>query len=132
MEIKFGNDNLPIERIKNLLNQTYWAKGRSIESVKQSIDHSVCITAWDGGRLVGFMRIVTDYSTVFWLCDVVVDNDYRGRGVGKAMMDHLSIQPFYNPLKGILATNDAHGLYEQYGFYKEPLKMMMKDRQKNQ
>lgn len=114
--------------LKKLLNATYWAENRTLETIEKSMKHSECIAVLEDDQLVGFARIVTDYSTMFWLCDVVVDPEYRGHGIGKQMMEHLCHLPYYKDLKGILATGDAHGLYEKYGFKKEAYKLMWKDR----
>jgi GNAT superfamily N-acetyltransferase len=65
---------------------------------------------------------------MFWLCDVVVDPLYRGKGIGKMMLDHIKGLDYYKESKGILATKDAHGLYEQYGFEIEAKKFMTKSR----
>lgn len=128
MRIITDSTEMDLEKIHKLLNQTYWASRRSFEVMKKSIEHSECIAIYDENELVGFSRIVTDYSTVFWLCDVVVDRAYRGKGIGKMMMEFLTSQEYYKDLKGILATRDAHGLYEQYGFKKDTEKCMTKDR----
>jgi len=115
-------------RIQFLLNQTYWASDRTFEKVVKSISTSECIAVYDGEFIIGFARIVTDFCTVFWICDVVVDKNYRGQGIGKMILNHIRTLDYYKDLKGILATKDAHGLYEQYGFHKEIEKFMSKDR----
>lgn len=66
---------------------------------------------------VGFARCVTDYATIYWhLHDVIVDEAYRGRGIGKALMEAVSSHEQLKGLNGILATRDAQGLYQQNGF----------------
>lgn len=122
------NGVLDIDRVMTLLKGTYWAKDRPRDVMEKALASSDHIGVYHEDLLVGFARIVTDHATMFWLCDVVVDESYRGRGIGKLMMEHLSKQAYYDSLKGILATNDAHGLYEQYGFVREPYKMMSKSR----
>ena len=65
---------------------------------------------------MGFARVVTDYSTFSWLCDVFTDPKYRGKGVGKqqveAVVNHESLR---KTGLMILATRDAHALYSRYG-----------------
>jgi len=128
MNITMNKETMDVRRIQFLLNQTYWASDRSYEKVLKSISTSECIAVLDGELIIGFARIVTDFCTVFWICDVVVDKNYRGQGIGKMILNHIRTLDYYKDLKGILATKDAHGLYEQYGFHKEKEKFMSKDR----
>ena len=98
--------------------EAYWAKGRSIEVVKRSIDHSLCFGIYHReGRQVGFARVVTDFAVFAWLLDVFVLQEHRGRGLGKLLMETIMSD---EKLKGIkrwgLNTEDAHGLYQRYGF----------------
>jgi N-acetylglutamate synthase-like GNAT family acetyltransferase len=99
--------------------ESYWAKGRSRERQEAAIDGSWNFGAYDAktGEQLGFARVVTDRATYAWICDVYVDQDARGRSVGKSLMaaiveamDALGVQ------RVVLATADAHGLYAQYGF----------------
>lgn len=128
MNITMNKETMDARRIQFLLNQTYWASERTFETVLKSISTSECIAVYDGELIIGFARIVTDFCTVFWICDVVVDKNYRGQGIGKMILNHIRTLDYYKDLKGILATKDAHGLYEQYGFHKEIEKYMSKDR----
>lgn len=116
------------DAVKLLMAQSYWAKDRSTENIVMSMKHSECVGLLCEDELVGFARVVTDYSTMFWLCDVLIDEHHRGKGLGKKLIEHIQTLEFYKPLKGILATKDAHGLYEHYGFKKEPEKYMSKNR----
>lgn len=127
-EINMNRNAIDIKRLENLLRSTYWASDRSLSDIVKSIEHSECVCVYDQDKLIGFARIVTDYTTMFWICDVVVDEEYRNKGIGKKIMTYISELDFYKPLKGILATRDAFGLYEKFGFKKEPSKFMSKDR----
>ena len=82
-----------------------------------SLQHSLVFGIYDDSRQVGLARIVTDYATFAWLCDVFVHEDYRGKGVGKWLMATIISHPDLHDLRRImLATRDAHGLYSQFGF----------------
>jgi GNAT superfamily N-acetyltransferase len=99
-----------------LVNESYWATNRSIETIRRSIEHSLCFGVFEGPRQVGFARVVTDYATFAWLCDVFILKEYKGKGLGKWLIETISNQPILNDLRiFILATKDAHGLYERYG-----------------
>jgi GNAT superfamily N-acetyltransferase len=103
-----------------LAERAYWSLGRSRDVIERSIANSICFSALLGGRQVGFARVVTDQATFAWICDVFVDESARGLGVGKALMAAIVVDARLQGLKRMmLATDDAHGLYAQFGF--EPL-----------
>ncbi len=102
-----------------LTDESYWAKGRSIEVVKRSIENSICFGVYKGNDQVGFARVVSDCAVFAWILDVFVLQSYRKHGLGKqlmeAIMDHPDLQ---NLQRWGLTTDDAHGLYEQFGFFR--------------
>ncbi len=107
------------EEIKNLLAQSYWANNRSIETIKKSVEQSLCFAIFDVETdiMVAFARVVTDYATMYYLCDVIVDEKYRGKGLGKRLVDRIANKE--EKLKGLhghLLTADAQGLYSKFGF----------------
>jgi len=108
---------LQVDVIHNFLsNVSYWAKGRRLEIVKTSIENSLCFGVYTDGKQVGFARVVTDYATFAWLCDVFILPDQRGHGLGKWLIQCVVAHPAMAGLKRIiLATSDAHELYRRYG-----------------
>lgn len=118
--IKISTDKkkLDIDLIHEFLSkQSYWAKGRDIEIVKRSIENSLCFGVYSDDTQIGFARVVTDYAVFAWLLDVFILENYRGKGYGKmlmkAIMSHDKLQ---NLQRWGLGTDDAHGLYKQFGF----------------
>jgi GNAT superfamily N-acetyltransferase len=102
---------------KYLSEESYWAKGRPYNIVARSIDNSMCIGAYTRARnQAGFARVVTDLSTTYYICDFFVLPEYQGNGLGKAMMQFIIDHPSLRDLSGLLLTDDAHTLYEKYGF----------------
>jgi GNAT superfamily N-acetyltransferase len=102
---------------KFLSERSYWAKGRSKEKVVKSIAHSLCFGVFRNEEQVGFARVVTDYAIYAYLLDVFVIENERGHGLGKFLMDCIMGHPELADLKRwMLGTEDAHGLYTQYGF----------------
>jgi GNAT superfamily N-acetyltransferase len=100
-----------------LSGESYWAKGRPRDQVVRGIENSLPFGVYRGDEQVGFARIVTDYATFAWLADVYVLAEHRGHGLGKALVEAIVEHPAVAPLpRVVLATLDAHGLYEQYGF----------------
>ena len=113
-----GADRIDSGDVAALLKTTYWANKRSMETIEKSMRNSACYGIYSDGekKLVGFARVISDYATTYYLCDVIVDEAYRGRGLGKALVSHIVSLPEYAGLRGLLLTKDAHGLYKQYGF----------------
>lgn len=111
---------LELARLHDYLSNTaYWAQGRSLETVLKSIEHSLCFGIYaEGGRQVGFARVVTDYATFAWLCDVFVLEAHRGKGLGKWLVEAVVSHPELQGIKRtLLATRDAHELYRRYGSF---------------
>ena len=103
-----------------LSHTAYWAQGRPLAKVSKSIEHSLCFGVYKGAEQVGFARVVTDYATFAWLCDVFILEPHRGRGLGKWLITCIVRHPELQGL-GIflLATRDAHELYRRYGGFKD-------------
>ena len=100
-----------------LSGSSYWAKGIPRDVMERSIRHSICFGAFDGGRQVGFARVISDRATFAYVCDVFVLDRDRGRGVGKRIMACITSHPELQNLRlWTLFTRDAHGLYRQHGF----------------
>ncbi|MBC9785076.1 GNAT family N-acetyltransferase [Heliobacterium chlorum] len=133
MELKFedyliSSDKSLINRetIYKFLASSYWAKNRSFETINKSIETSLCFGVYHGNRQIGFARIVSDFATMYWLADVIIDEEYRGKGIGKKLVEAILASEDLKGLNGILGTLDAHGLYEQYGFVKNADRFMVK------
>ena len=113
-----GAEGMSVAEVMRLLKQTYWAAERPREQVASSMRNSRCYgVVWKKEKtLVGFARVISDFSTTYYLCDVVIDANHRGRGLGKALVSYVESQPVYQGLWGMLITRDAHGLYERFGY----------------
>jgi GNAT superfamily N-acetyltransferase len=103
-----------------LSNKSYWAKNIPLETVKKSIDGSICFGMYDDEKQIGFARVVTDKATFGYLADVFIDENYRGKSLSKWLMEVIMNYPELQGLRRwMLGTKDAHSLYEKFGF--EPL-----------
>jgi GNAT superfamily N-acetyltransferase len=109
---------LDIAAIHAYLARSYWATGVPRDIVERSVRNSLCIGVYDtAGAQVGLARVVSDFATFAWLCDVYVLEPHRGRGLSKALMRAVMAHPRLQSVRRItLATRDAHGLYAQFGF----------------
>ncbi|MBO3089716.1 GNAT family N-acetyltransferase [Cellulomonas dongxiuzhuiae] len=119
---RFTADRADVDRAtvhRWLSERSYWARGRTADVQDAAIDASLCFGVLEraSGRQVAFARVVTDGATFAWLCDVFVDDTERGHGIGTALVAgvvaHLDAAGLP---RVVLATADAHGLYERFGF----------------
>jgi GNAT superfamily N-acetyltransferase len=112
-------ERLDLDAIERLLRSAYWASERSRAATELAVKNSLCFGLYDSqsGRQIGLTRVVTDYSTFAWLCDVIVEEEHRGKGLGKWMLEEvLADTRLRHVSRWMLATSDAHHLYERYGF----------------
>lgn len=108
---------LDVDAMTDMLARSYWARGRSRATVARSVQYSLVFGVYDEDRQVGLARVISDYTTFAYLCDVFIHEVYRGQGIGKWLIDTVVTHPDLKDLRRfMLATRDAHGLYRQYGF----------------
>ena len=102
---------------------------RKKETVKKTVENSLCYFAYDTdkNKLIGFARAITDYTTNYYICDVIVDEEYRGEGIGKKLVETLINDEELIQLRGLLITKDAKKFYEKFGFYNKE-DVMQKDK----
>lgn len=106
---------------KFLTEKSYWAKERTRAQTATAIENSLCFGVYAGDAQIGFARVVSDYATFAYIGDVYILEDFRGRGLSKRLMETIVNYPeLQNLRRWLLATFDAHGLYEKFGF--QPLK----------
>jgi GNAT superfamily N-acetyltransferase len=116
-EISIDPARLDLSAIHAFLTQTYWSLGIPLATVAKAVQNSVCVGAYLGQEQVGFARAVTDRATFAYLADVYVLESHRGNGLSRRMMEAMTAHPELQGLRRmLLATRDAHGLYEKFGF----------------
>jgi GNAT superfamily N-acetyltransferase len=111
-------ERLDLDYLCHALNGTYWAHGRPPEVIRASVRNSLCFGVYRIGtnEQIGFARVVTDQATFSWVCDVLIDERFRGKGLGKWLMSCVVSHPIVKNTTSLLATRDAHGLYEKFGY----------------
>ncbi len=115
--INTDKSKLDYEVVHNFITNSYWAKGISFEDVKKGIENSFCFGVFKKESQIGFARVITDYSRLAHLADVFILKEYRGLGLGKWLMENIMNHPELQSIKKwTLLTEDAHGLYGQFGF----------------
>jgi GNAT superfamily N-acetyltransferase len=100
-----------------LAYHSYWAQNRPRATVERSLQNSLCFGLYHGTEQVGLARVISDYATYAYLCDVYVIPEHRGKGLSKWLIGCVVAHPDLQNLRRFtLATRDAHGLYAQFGF----------------
>ena len=108
---------IDLDVVHGFLVRSYWATGISRELVALSLENSLPFGIYQGPRQVGGARVITDCATFAYLDDVFVLEEFRGHGLGKWLMECVTSHPDLQGLRYFhLRTDDAHGLYAQYGF----------------
>ena len=113
-----GSAEINTDDIVRLLKMTYWAEKRSRETIEKSVRNSSCygIYADETKKLVGFARVISDYATTYYLCDVIIDPAFQHKGLGTALVSYIVSKPELSGLRGFLITKNAHDLYRKFGF----------------
>jgi GNAT superfamily N-acetyltransferase len=107
-----------VDRVHHWMSaQSYWAAGRPREVMTRAIENSLVIGLYaaDGGQ-AGFARMVTDYATFAWLCDVFVDEEHRGNGVGSFLVQAITDHPDVAGIRQVLMARPGRTLYRRHGF----------------
>lgn len=115
--ISTDKSKLQVDMIHQFLTNSYWAKGRSLEQVKTTIENSMCFGVYKDTIQIGFGRVATDYAVFAYLMDIFVLPAHRGNGYSKQLMDAIVNAKELKECKAwLLKTSDAHELYQQFGF----------------
>jgi len=120
--ISTDRKKLDISLIHNFLTfESGWSKGISYEKVKKSINNSLNFGIYFEEKLIGYARVISDFSTIAYLGDFFILKEYRGLGLSKwlmeIIMEHKELQDLR---RWILLTSTAEWLYQKYGFTKLP------------
>jgi GNAT superfamily N-acetyltransferase len=119
--VSTDRSKLDLKVIESFLShRSYWAKGRSLQTIQKSIANSLCFGIYTSkAEQVGFARVLSDFAVFAWIMDVFILEEHRKNGLGQLLMKSIMEHP---DLQGLerwgLGTKDAHGLYEKFGFRK--------------
>jgi len=115
--ISSDKKKLEVTFIHTFISKSYWAKGRTLETMQTCIDNSLNFGVYLDDQQIGYARIATDFGQFAYIMDLFISENYRGKGYSKKLMKAIMNS---EKLKTInvwrLATHDAHKLYEQFGF----------------
>ncbi|MFC4165677.1 GNAT family N-acetyltransferase [Epilithonimonas zeae] len=126
--ISTDKSKMDIETIHQYLSEeSYWAKGIPKEIVEKSVANSFCFGVFYNDKQVGFAKVITDFTTIVYLGDVFILDEFRGLGLSKLLMENIMTHPeLQGSRRWILLTADAHELYKKFGWnnIKDPAKWM--------
>lgn len=125
-EFIISDDNSRIDRdiVLDFLSRSYWANKRPQDRTIKAIENSYCLGVFKEDNQIGFARIISDDATFYYICDVFVLEEYRGKGIGKKLVETIVNSDKFEGMMGLLGTLDAHELYQKYGFIREPERFM--------
>jgi ribosomal protein S18 acetylase RimI-like enzyme len=131
IEFRDRKSDIDLKQLQALFNtHAFWAKGRSIADLQVAIAHSEpTISMWDGPKLIGFARATSDgiYRAMIW--DVVIDESYRGLGLGRRLVNTLVQHPKLVQVERVyLTTSHQQSFYERLGFVRNDTATMIFDR----
>ena len=116
LDFSTDKSKLDIELIHNFLTNSYWAKGRTIEVVKKSIENSLCFGIYLNAHQIGFARVLSD-NVLAYVTDLFIIEEYRGKGFSKVLLEKMLSYPELDEIElWFLATKDSRFLYEKFGF----------------
>ena len=103
--------------VKYISKESYWGKDLDSKTINRSINNSVCYSVILDNEFIGFARVITDYSTFKYLCDVFILPDHQGKGIGKKLLQFIMDDPEISEGGYLLLTRDTHGFYSKFGFF---------------
>lgn len=118
-DYKFSSDKklMDVGAIHAYLSRSYWAENVPQDVIARAIENSLCFGVFYKQSQIGFARLITDSATFAYLSDVYILEEHRGKGLSKKLMETIMKHPQLQHLRRmVLATYDAHTLYEKFGF----------------
>ena len=120
---------IDVDAIADMLSRSYWASTRPRSQLERALQNSLVFSLYHGTQQIGLARVITDFSIFAYLCDVILHEDYRGKGLGRWLMETAHSHPDLQGLRRwMLTTDNAHDLYSQFGYtvLEQPERWMMK------
>jgi len=128
VSIREGCENMDFDKVTDMLSKAYWSPGIGKEEVmKGAANSALVIGAFFGKKQIGYARVISDKTRFAYLCDVYIDEPYRGQGLGQKLVSYaLEHEDLKDVYQWMLSTRDAHSLYASCGFQPlaEPQRLM--------
>lgn len=117
IRISTDKSQFDFNKVHQEIKNSYWGNYRSEEQTKKTIENSICYGVFIGGEQIGFARVLTDEVVLAHIMDVIIFDGYKGKGIGKILMEHILKDARVKDVLSItLKTKDAHTFYGRYGF----------------
>ena len=125
MRIDYKTDvNISVEQAIDLYNKSTLGERRPVDrpDISEGMLRyaNLVISAWDGNRLIGISRSLTDFTYVAYLADLAVDADYQGHGIGKRLIKETQQNLKPECMIVLLAAPKANDYYPKLGFEHNP------------
>ena len=119
IQISTDKSLLDVDKVHQEIKNSYWGGYRSVEQTKRTIENSICYGVYKSKEQIGFARVLTDEVVLAHIMDVIIFKEYKGKGLGKILMEHILKDGRVKEVLSItLKTKDAHTFYGKYGFKK--------------
>lgn len=112
------------EELKALFEKEWWTKGRDIQGIKEMLAHSdvvIGVSCSENDELIGFARVLTDYTYKALIFDVIVKDGYRGRSLGRSLMARIIDHPSLEKVTHfeLYCRPEMLPFYQKWGFSEE-------------
>ena len=128
-EVDDARERFDVPRVYDWLATTYWSFDLTPGQLRRAVNgSSLAVGAYRAGEQVGCLRVVSDRATFAWIADVFVTEPHRRRGLAGALVRFALRHPDHQGLRRwMLATRDAHAVYQKHGFtpLSDPTQMMV-------
>ena len=114
--ISSDKERVDIGALDAMLRQSYWAGDRTRKEIEQTVSNSICFSLYKDDEQIGFARVLTDKVAYAIILDMIIREDFRGRGLGKWLMTCMFEHPEISPFRQVLWTSDADNFYRKLGF----------------
>jgi N-acetylglutamate synthase-like GNAT family acetyltransferase len=115
--VSTDRSRLDLEAVLAMLGATHWGGDLTSESLGRAVENSLCFGLYQGATQLGFVRVITDLATYGYLTDVVIEEPYRGQGLGEWLIECVLAHPDLQRLRRLaLLTRDSPDLYARFGF----------------
>ena len=93
----------------------YWAEAFAGQ-YKKALSQSITFVAYEGDVLCGYSRSIDDCGFYIYICDLLVHPDYRGRNIGRRLMNCVTQ---HYPEQTVYVMSDVDDYYIKQGFHRE-------------
>lgn len=117
MEIRKYKESIDYDNLITLFKSEedwgWFLENKTLLRHKKSLYRSITYVAYEGSRLIGYLRSIEDIESYIYVCELLVSKVFRGNSIGRKMLDTLVID---NPEHEILVMSDEDRYYKKLGY----------------